>query len=222
MRVRLLCNTPDPERTVALAARMCYSEELVADLVENTEENLTSEECATLIKFLFRVGHFSVFEHASFTFAIDGVSRALSHQLVRHRIASYAQKSQRRTSMDHPRFVIPPSVEESRAAVDAYTSVINSIVVGYNDLKELGVPLEDARFLLPNACETALLVTMNARSLFNFFSLRCCSKAQWEIRGMADEMLKLCKEVAPIIFEKAGPTCVTLGTCRENKPCKNL
>ena len=161
------------------------------------------------------MGHHSVIEHATFTFSVEGVSRSLTHQLVRHRIASYSQQSQRYVSMDKPTYVIPKTVEADPELKKIYEDTMQDIWRSYNKLVEK-IPPEDARYVLPNGCTTNITITMNARELFHLFTLRCCNRAQWEIRDMADEMLRQCKEVSPIIFANAGPPCVR-GPCPEGK-----
>jgi thymidylate synthase (FAD) len=162
------------------------------------------------------MGHHSVIEHAVFTFSVEGVSRALTHQLVRHRVASFSQQSQRYVSMDNATYVTPHTVEGNEEAVQLYDSVMENIWDAYKKLEAMGIPAEDARYLLPNGCTTNITITMNARELLHFFSLRCCNRAQWEIREMADQMLKICKEQSPIIFKGAGPPCIR-GPCPEGK-----
>ena len=162
------------------------------------------------------MGHHSVIEHAVFTFSVEGVSRALTHQLVRHRMASFSQQSQRYVSMDRASFVTPHSVEGNEEASEVFDETMDTIWDAYRRLEELGIPAEDARYLLPNGCTTNITITMNARELLHFFSLRCCNRAQWEIREMADKMLELCLEKSPIIFKDAGPPCVR-GPCPEGK-----
>lgn len=162
------------------------------------------------------MGHNSVIEHAVFTFSVEGVSRALTHQLVRHRLASFSQQSQRYVSMDKPTFVVPHSVQDNKDALKIYEETMDRIWEAYNRLEAMGIKPEDARYLLPNGCTTNITITMNARELLHFFSLRCCERAQWEIREMAEQMLALCREVSPIIFAKAGPGCVR-GPCPEGK-----
>ena len=161
------------------------------------------------------MGHHSVIEHATFTFSVEGVSRSLTHQLVRHRIASFSQQSQRYVSMDKPTYVIPKTVEADPELKKIYEDTMKDIWESYNKLVEK-IPPEDARYVLPNGCTTNITITMNARELFHLFTLRCCNRAQWEIRDLADEMLRQCKEVSPIIFANAGPPCVR-GPCPEGK-----
>ncbi|NMA55755.1 MAG: FAD-dependent thymidylate synthase [Firmicutes bacterium] len=212
MKVELLNYTPDPERTVAAAARLCYSKTGAADLLEE----LTDEKVARLITHLLNSGHESPLEHVSFTFTIEGVSRALSHQLVRHRIASYSQQSQRYVKEDSFTYIVPPSIDSCPAAKKAFLQTMVAIQKAYNKLVEQ-VPAEDARYVLPNACETKLVATFNCRSLHNFFRLRCCHRAQWEIRRLAEEMRKLVLQVAPLLFSSAGPSCETEGVCYEGR-----
>ncbi len=159
--------------------------------------------------------HLSTLEHVSFTFAIEGVSRVLTHQLVRHRIASYSQQSQRYVSEHDFEYIMPPTVAANEAAKEKFEQLMDTIQSTYNELVELGVHKEDARYCLANAAETKIVVTMNARTLLHFFQLRCCVRAQWEIRRLADLMLAEVKKAAPLLFKKAGPTCVTDNYCSE-------
>lgn len=174
------------------------------------------------LKAALRSGHESVLEHAVYSFEVKGVSRALTHQLVRHRIASYSQQSQRYVNMGDFGYVIPKSIMDNPDAFDDYVNLMGRISQFYEELaSEEGyhIPKEDARYILPNACTTNIIVSMNARSLMNFFAIRTCARAQWEIRELANKMLKICKEVSPIIFDDAGPSCVRDGFCRESKSC---
>ena len=198
MTVRLIAHTPEPEKVVAAAAKLCYSDAHITDLLDGLDE----EKTARFLTMLSDLGHASPIEHASFTFGIEGVSRTLLAQITRHRIASFSVQSQRYVRLDDFRYVIPPEIEAIPEAKAAFIESMN----------------EDARFVLPNACETKMVVTMNARSLQNFFHLRCCSRAQWEIRQLAEEMLRLVYPVAPHIFRTAGPACVS-GPCPEGKMC---
>ena len=181
MQVELLYHTPDPERAIATAARLCYAPVGAAELMETMPE----ERVKSVLSTIMSAGHTSTLEHASYTFAVDGVSRALTHQLVRHRIASFNQQSQR------------------------YVKFTEKLLAA-------GVPAEDARYLLPNAAETKIVITMNVRELLHFFSLRCCNRAQWEIREMAHRMLELARPTAPFIFMDAGAPCIR-GNCPEGK-----
>ena len=179
-------------------------------------------------------GHESILEHAVYTFEIKGVSRALTHQLVRHRIASYSQQSQRYVNMEDFDYIIPKSMSDKVIAksIDPitlepkeitlemeYMNIIEDLHNAYKRLIENGVPEEDARYILPNATCTNIIVTMNARQLRHFFALRCCERAQWEIRALANRMLRICKEVSPDIFANAGPSCAQLGYCPEQRSC---
>lgn len=211
MKVKLLTHTPNPEHIVAMAARTCYTSMPLSRL----EENLTEETVTKMVTSLADLGHESPMEHVSFTFAIEGVSRALLAQITRHRMASYSVRSQRYVSENSAKFVVPDSIKTPEAKA-LYFNHLDNALKTYDQLKKLGVEKEDARMVLPNATETQMLVTMNARSLMNFFKLRCCNRAQKEIRDLADEMLKLVREVAPTLFSKAGASC-TYGPCSEGK-----
>jgi len=146
------------------------------------------------------------------------VSRAMTHQLVRHRIASYTQQSQRYVTYNTlEKYVTPASIADKAEAKELFEETLERISKTYNNLLKLGIPKEDARFILPNACKTNIIVTMNARELRHFFNLRCCVRAQWEIREAATEMLRQVKKVAPVLFENAGPSCIELGYCPEGK-----
>ncbi|MBE6465926.1 FAD-dependent thymidylate synthase [Denitrobacterium detoxificans] len=213
MHVELLYHTPDPERAIATAARLCYAPVGASELMETMSE----ERVHSVLSTIMSSGHFSTLEHASFTFAIDGVSRALTHQLVRHRIASYNQQSQRYVKFKQGVAVVTPNtVSESAEAVEVYQKAIDAATDAYVKLLELGIPAEDARYLLPNAAESKIVVTMNARTLYHFFSERCCNRAQWEIRELAWQMLALVRPLAPFVFADAGPGCVR-GHCPEGK-----
>lgn len=210
MRVALIQYTPDPENVVAAAARLCYSSDPVPELLKR----LDRETVGKFVRKLRDMGHLSPFEHASFQFSIDGVSRALSHQLVRHRIASYSQRSQRYVKENGFEYVIPLSIGQNPEALARYEAVMVRLQEDYRELLN-SVPAEDARYVLPNACTTSLMATFNARSLLNFFEHRTCTRAQWEIRALAETMLKLVREVAPNLFCEAGPTCITQGVCHQ-------
>lgn len=213
MEVKLLRHTPEPEKTVAMSARLCYSPIGAAQL----EEKMTDEQAAKLVRKLVNMGHFSTLEHVTFTFAIEGVSRVLTHQLVRHRIASYSQQSQRYVKEHDFENIIPPSIAGRKEAKEKYDKLMADIQSLYNEFTDMGILPEDARYILPNAAETKIVCTFNVRSLMNFFSLRCCMRAQWEIRQLAEKMLEECKKVAPVLFENAGPSCVSEGICREGE-----
>lgn len=230
MNVKMLAHTPDPEKVIATAAKLCYSDASIDDL----QNGLDEEKTRNFIGMLMNLGHESPIEHVSFTFGIEGISRACSHQLVRHRIASYSQKSQRYVNEGGFEYIIPPSIEKHPYLKGMFEAEMKQIQEKYEWLgnclateiaADEGIDRkaaekranEDARFLLPNACETKIVVTMNVRSLFNFFKHRCCNRAQWEIRAVAMEMWNQCMEIAPTIFKYAGPDCVTKGKCSEGK-----
>ena len=232
MTVELLRHTYDPELLVATAARCCYSNTPISELSNGLAEN--PAEVERLVNMLISINHESVLEHVSFTFAIDGISRSCSHQLVRHRIASYSQRSQRYCDcVDNFTYVTPIAVNYSGKVKEQYDNAMKMIAESYKEVwsglinlySEQGMKLKDAekkanenaRYILPNACTTSIVVTMNVRSLLNFFKERCCNRAQWEIRDVANAMLKQCKETAPLLFQKAGPDCAVHGKCPEGK-----
>ncbi len=223
LKVILLRYTPDPEETVAMAAKLCYS----PSDIESLKEKIETKDQKAFVEKLVKMGHMSPIEHPTFTFAIEGISRACSHQLVRHRLASYSQQSQRYVSERGQGsgvrgqdvtfdYIVPPSIAQDKEAKKIFENFMVDAQKVYDILIEKlnnkGVRGEsanqDARFVLPNAAETKIMVTMNARELLHFFRQRCCYRAQWEIRQMSEEMLKLVKKVAPMIFHKAGPGCL--------------
>jgi len=209
--VRLLYHTPEPERAVAAAARLCYAPVGAAELMDE----MSDDAVRRVLKTIITSGHTSALEHATYTFAADGVSRAMTHQLVRHRLASYNQQSQRYvTHAQAPVFIVPPSVASDPAASETFAAATATAFDAYRALLDVGVPAEDARYLLPNATETKIVVTMNVRELMHFFELRCCKRAQWEIRNLALAMLELAEPTAPYIFMDAGASC-RRGSCRE-------
>lgn len=234
--VTLISHTPDPEKVVAAAAKLCYSHSDVTEI----SENLTEESTAKFVKMLSSFGHESPIEHVSFTFGIEGVSRALLAQITRHRIASYSVQSQRYVTMDDFPFVTPPEIEkipeakaifnEAMEADRRYYDKLSELLKEHHKKENLACGMEDkaaekaaekkanedARFVLPNACETKMVITMNARSLLNFFKVRCCNRAQWEIREVAEKMYSLVYEIAPNLFANAGPSCAS-GGCSEGK-----
>jgi len=213
MLVKLLHYTPDPEGAIALAARLCYS----PVSIEALQEKLSGGDIKGFLEKIMSLGHQSVLEHASFTFGIEGVSRVTTHQLVRHRIASFSQQSQRYVShKEQFSAVIPPTIQDYPEMKERFAEQLQSLHTFYADMVEAGIPAEDARYILPNATETKIMVTMNAREMLHFFRLRCCKRAQWEIRTMSLEMLKLMKRVAPTIFRDAGPGCLG-GSCPEGR-----
>lgn len=227
MNVILLQCTPEPERLVALAARLCYSPAALSDL----QEDVSRKDVRKLVRRVLSMGHASVLEHVVFTYGVEGISRATSHQLVRHRIASYSQQSQRYVSAGFG-YVTPKTIGEGGTSRDLpgepgkanrskplsgkFEKHMKSSAALYEEMVRSGIPAEDARFVLPNATETKILITMNARELHHFFALRLCRRAQWEIREMARRMLSIAWEKAPLLFESAGPGCVR-GRCPEGK-----
>ncbi len=228
MKVILVEHTPNPEVLIAKAAKLCYS----PVGIEQMNEAMDSESTLKFIDMLMSMGHESPVEHVAFTFAVEGVSRSLTHQLVRHRIASYSQQSQRYVKLEQFEYILPPEIEKDSRAEEVYRAAMESSQKAYNELADLlkeryvaeGMKpgaaekkaIEDARYVFPNACETKIIVTMNVRSLLNFFHHRCCNRAQWEIRELAFQMLKLVKEVSPAIFKHAGPSCLN-GPCPEGR-----
>lgn len=213
MQVTLLYHTSNPERAVATAARLCYAPVGAAELMETMSDTQVDKVLATIM----RSGHFSALEHASYTFALDGVSRALTHQLVRHRLASYNQQSQRYvTYSGEPETVLPPTIASDPEAQAAFNTALDVAYATYAQLIEAGIPAEDARYVLPNACISKIVVTMNIRELLHFFEVRCCHRAQWEIQELACRMLDLVAPTAPYIFMDSGAAC-RRGPCTEGK-----
>ncbi|MDR0308781.1 MAG: FAD-dependent thymidylate synthase [Coriobacteriales bacterium] len=213
LEVKLLYSTPFPERAVATAARLCYAPVGAAELMETMSDEAVSQ----VLKTIMKSGHFSALEHASYTFAIDGISRALSHQLVRHRLASYNQQSQRYVAYNKdPEVIVPPGIASDKALMEIFDQAVDASWEAYNKMLEAGVEAEDARYLLPNAAVTKIVVTMNIRELLHFFAVRCCNRAQWEIRDLAHKMLEVAAPTAPYIFMDAGAPC-RRGSCTEGK-----
>ena len=212
MNVKLIGFTPNPEKIPAMAAKLTHSKTKPEELDKSSDKELKA-----ILEQVMKLGHTSVIEHTNFTFAISDVSRSLTHQLVRHRIASYAQQSQRYVDLKEPNYVTPPKIAKNKKMKLAYDMTMKNIWDEYNKLLDMGIPAEDSRFILPNAACTNIIVTMNARSLQNFFELRCCLHAQWEIRQLANKMLKEVKKIAPTIFKNSGPACKTKKICPENK-----
>ncbi len=231
-RVVLLSTTYDPQRVVASAAKLCYSSSNIEDLVEKQ----TDEKIKSFLEMLVEMGHESPIEHAVFTFGIENVSRALLAQITRHRIASFSVQSQRYVKSDQFEYVTPPRISANPEALNLFNDFMEESQKTYNKLVKILTEddlkasfgtvdvsedlykksekkvLEDARFVLPNAATTKMILTMNARSLYNFFEHRCCNRAQWEIRDLAIKMLVICRKTAPDLFANAGPSCLT-------KPC---
>lgn len=209
--VELLSHTPDPDGVCAIAANACVSQGIsVMD---------DGGEVGRSLKHALASGHESVLEHAVFTFAVQGISRACSHQLVRHRMASFSQQSQRYVDMGDFGYTVPESIRNIPGALEDYQGLMRGIKDYYDEfVSYYGIPKEDARYILPEATQSNIVITMNARELRHFLSLRLCNRAQWEIRELAERMLELCREQAPVIFADAGPLCTRDG-CRETRPC---
>ena len=236
MKVTLITHTPQPEKVIAAAAKLCYASSDLDSLLDG----LDTDKVSSFLEMLTNIGHESPIEHISFTFGIEGVSRALLAQITRHRIASFSVQSQRYVEEKNFEFVTPPEIQNNSETIKIFNEQMESSINAYNKLADIlkqkhfnqfiseGLDektasskaqkkaIEDARFVLPNACDTKMILTMNARSLLNFFKLRCCNRAQWEIKAVADEMLKLCSQVAPVVFKNAGPACIR-GVCPEGK-----
>ena len=236
LKVELLRYTPDGEKLVASAAKLCYS----SVGIDKIEDNLDDQKVDDFLNMLMNLGHESPLEHVTFTFGVEGISRVLTHQLVRHRIASYSQQSQRYVKLEQFDYIITPSIESIPEARSLFVKAMEEdqeyyekitdllferhlsdfLKEGYKEKKAKNMAekmaIEDARYVFPNACETKIVFTMNARSLYNFFRLRCCNRAQWEIRELAYEMLMEVKKVYPILFKNAGPSCL-IGPCPEGK-----
>jgi len=215
MEVRLLSSSHEPDLTAAAAALGCYSRYDAATLLGDMDPKRSEEILARVMGS----GHHSVVEHAVFSFGVAGVSRALTHQLVRHRIASYSQQSQRYVKFRKPDVVVPPSIQKDEARSRKFMELMDDIWELYREFTRDQVAVEDARYVLPNAAKTNITITMNARSLLNFFAIRCCTRAQWEIRELACRMLELVREAAPVIFRNAGASCEALGYCPEGEKC---
>lgn len=240
LKVNLLRYTPEPEKLIASAAKLCYSSVGVSEI----EEKLNEENITKFLDMLMGMGHESPVEHVSFTFGVEGVSRVLTHQLVRHRVGcSYSQQSQRYVKLEQFEYIIPPAIESIPEAKEKFIKPMEEDQRYYNELTDLlfekhynkfieegysekkakrmaeKTSIEDARYVFPNACETKIVFTMNARALFNFFKHRCCNRAQWEIRELATEMLRLVKEVAPTLFKYSGPNCLNAPCPEGNMTC---
>lgn len=237
MKVTLIQHTPEPEKLIAASAKLCYSHVGAENIMDGLDEQRTE----SFLNMLMDLGHESPTEHVSFTFAVEGVSRVLTHQLVRHRIGcSYSQQSQRYVKLEQFEYIIPHEIEKNKAAKELFIKAMEEDQKTYDRLTELlyeehynrligegksekqaksaaeKSAIEDARYVFPNACETKIVFTMSARALMNFFRERCCQRAQWEIRELAEEMLRQLKQIAPTLFKNAGPSCIS-GPCAEGK-----
>jgi thymidylate synthase (FAD) len=215
MKVNLLQFTQEPEKICAIAARLCYS----SASIDEISQNFDREKIEKLLSKIISSGHNSVLEHATFTFGVEGISRALLAQLTRHRIASFSVQSQRYIKFENNlEFIVPESIKKNTNLLRKYNNFLSSLEKLYKEFLSENIPAEDARFILPNASTTKIVFTMNARELRHFFSLRTCNRAQWEIRGVACRMLKLVKKEAPLLFNNAGPDCIREG-CHETFTC---
>jgi thymidylate synthase (FAD) len=222
LQVKLLDMSKDPLSLLYKAYRQCYSSGWAGDMMG---EDINEERKEAFIREMMNFGHDSPLEHVKFTFAIKGVSRVLTHQLVRHRIASYSQQSQRYVDMENFKYVIPPSIAGDEVLQYEFKKLMDQIQRSYSILlerfREKGIvgekAHEDARFIIPQAAETKIVVTMNCRELLHFFNQRCCNRAQWEIRALAKKMLEICRKELPSVFENGGAKCERLGYCPEGK-----
>lgn len=236
LKVKLLNYTSRAEETIAQAGKLCYSQVGVDEIAEKQDE----ESIARYVKMLQNLGHLSPIEHVSFTFAAEGVSRVLTHQLVRHRLASYSQQSQRYVKLDQFEYIMPKEIDENEEAREIFIRQMEESQKAYDDLTDIlfekhyqsfmdegqdeksakrsasKKAIEDARYVFPNACETKIVFTMNARNLLHFFNMRSCLRAQWEIRDLSDQMIRLVKDIYPNLFLNAGPSCIN-GPCPEGK-----
>lgn len=239
MKVELITYTPDADKLVAAAAKLCYAKSDIDTLMDK----LTPDKVESFLKLLGDLGHESPIEHASFTFGIEGVSRTLLAQLTRHRIASFSVQSQRYVEKSGFEYITPPEIAAIPEAKEIYDEIMKKDAEAYDKLRQIlmekhektlieqgrspadaakaagKMANEDARFVLPNSCDTRIIMTMNTRSLYNFFKLRCCNRAQWEIRELATRMLTLCLEVAPLLFSGAGPSCIRGGCSEGSMTC---
>ena len=236
INVKLVAHTPNPEELVAKCGKLCYSKVGV----EAIGEKQTEEDITRFVKMLADLGHESPLEHISFTFAVEGISRACTHQLVRHRIASYSQQSQRYVNLKNSfTYIIPPEIEVDSECYKIYLDTMEKLFNSYITLSEtltnkyiyegMGKreaekkAIEDARYVLPNACETKIVFTMNARTLLGFLNKRCCDRSQWEIRKMAKLMRTELRKVCPSLFKNAGEDCISKGICKEgNMSCGKI
>ena len=216
MKVKLLTHTPEPEKIIAAAAKLCYSNKVDIDSIM---DDLTPENTEKFIEDLMDMGHESPLEHVSFTFAVEEVSRNFTHELVRHRLSSYSQRSMRYCSESNCKIIKPVRFNYKEDANKVFDDFSQASIAAYNELLNQGVAKEDARYILPNGVATRIIFTMNLRTLLHFFNLRICNRAMLEMRLVAAKMLELCKEVSPVLFKKAGASCRSLGYCPEGSKC---
>ena len=225
LNVKLLNKTENALAVIYASCRQCYSTDFAGDIFDEAKDSEDKDKIKQFVKKVISSGHESPMEHVKFTFAIEGVSRALTHQLVRHRLASYSQQSQRYVKESDLAYIVPPAFKKDKKLYDKFVSLMDIIQKGYNeilsDLKDKGTEGEkanqDARFVLPQASETKIVVTMNARELKHFFGHRCCARAQWEIRKLANEMLEICQKELPEVFLALGAKCEELEFCPEGE-----
>ncbi len=223
LNVRLLDVTQNAVALIYAACRQCYSAKFAGELFDEKEEK--PEKQKEFIAKVVASGHESPLEHVKFTFAVEGVSRALTHQLVRHRIASYSQQSQRYVKETDFDYVVPPSISADESLKKEFVQTMRLIQASYNKILEsfringkTGEQAnQDVRFVLPQAAETKIVVTMNCRELTHFFHQRCCARAQWEIKRLAERMLAIVKKSLPEVFEAVGAKCQALGYCPEGE-----
>ena len=223
LRVEIVDATENAVSIIYAACRQCYSEKFAGDIFMEGSHDPKKE--SVFVRKVVSSGHESPLEHAKFTFAIEGVSRALTHQLVRHRMASYSQQSQRYVKAKDFDYIMPPSIERNKTAKEEFQKIMSVIQDSYDKLLDLmavdnlsgELANQDARFILPQAAETKIVVTMNCRELLHFFKHRCCRRAQWEIRQLAERMLELCKEKLPAVFSNAGAKCESIKYCPEGE-----
>lgn len=223
LRVELLSMTEEPVGVIYSACRQCYAAKFSYDIHKDCFDEADKSKQEEFIKGIVKSGHETPLEHVSMSFAIEGVSRTCTHQLVRHRLASYSQQSQRYVKEFDFDYIVPPSIKQDKKLLGIFENTMRAIQDNYisvvNILKEKGKKsescYEDARFLLPGAAETKIVVTMNCRELIHFFKVRCCTRTQWELKGLADAMRGICKKVLPAVFEKSDAKCVSLGYCPE-------
>ncbi|MFH1190840.1 MAG: FAD-dependent thymidylate synthase [Candidatus Omnitrophota bacterium] len=221
MNVKLLEMSQNAIALIYAACRQCYSEKFAGDFFSPATVDLKKQE--EFVKNIVASGHMSPLEHVKFSFAIQGVSRALTHQLVRHRIASFSQQSQRYVKEKDFDYILPPAIQGNAEAKNEFERLMTTIQQSYTKLLLLlgqdnfsqEAANQDARFVLPQAAETKIVVTMNCRELLHFFGHRCCSRAQWEIRQLANAMLDICRQKLPAVFFAAGAKCEALGYCPE-------
>lgn len=225
LQVKLLAHTPEPLSVIYASFRQCYHQGFVGDMWERLQDGeISREKQAEFVRHVMLSGHASPIEHVSFTFALSGVSRALTHQLVRHRIASYSQQSQRYVDASNMDYILPPAIKKNPKILARYEAFMEEVGKAYHDIKTMleedgrgTLAKEDARMVLPQAAASNIVVTMNCRSLINFFEHRCCTRAQWEIRDCANQMLWICRDILPEVFNTAGAKCERLGYCPEGE-----